>query len=213
MRRLPSLGAHDLVTCLDDAINYLADQDDLRAAFDGVARSLAPGGVFVFDANTLGVYRTLFARDTCFEHDGCFFALRGQASAELGAGEPAPLTIEAFKRMPDGTWSRVTSRHRQHHHDDATIRAALDEAGLGCSAVLGQTPDGELHPTPSELSHTKRIYVASLQSPITRKEEADAPHREARHADRPGSRVHQGQLADRCQAPATTTPGPAVTSR
>jgi SAM-dependent methyltransferase len=213
MRRLPALGVHDLVTCLDDAINYLDGPRDLSAAFAGVARSLAPGGVFVFDANTLGVYRTLFARDTCFEQDGCFFALRGEAGSTLGEDEPAPMTIEAFRPEPGGAWSRVTSRHRQRHHSDAAIRSALAAAGLGCAAVLGQTPDGELHAPPSELSHTKRIYVTSLQSPTTRKEEADAPHREARHADRPGSRVHQGQLTDRRAAPATLAPGPAAGHR
>jgi SAM-dependent methyltransferase len=63
MRALPDLGEFDLVTCLDDAVNYLADEAELTAAFTGAARSLAPGGVFVFDVNTLGVYRSLFATD------------------------------------------------------------------------------------------------------------------------------------------------------
>ena len=43
MRALPALGAFDLVTCLDDALNYLLHGDELRAALTGLARQLAPG--------------------------------------------------------------------------------------------------------------------------------------------------------------------------
>lgn len=46
MRDLPQLGAFDLVTCLDDAVNYLLSPQDLAAAFASVARVLAPGGVY-----------------------------------------------------------------------------------------------------------------------------------------------------------------------
>src|SRR3954467_7966192 len=44
MRRLPDWGTFDLVTCLDDAVNYLHSEADLNAAFWSVARSLRPGG-------------------------------------------------------------------------------------------------------------------------------------------------------------------------
>jgi SAM-dependent methyltransferase len=53
MRDLPQLGAFELVTCLDDAVNYLLSVDDLVAAFASVARLLAPSGVYLFDTNTL----------------------------------------------------------------------------------------------------------------------------------------------------------------
>jgi SAM-dependent methyltransferase len=213
MRQLPDLGTYDLVTCLDDAVNYLAGPAELTATFHGVAASLAPGGVFVFDANTLGVYQTLFAHDTCFESNGTFFALRGQATPTLDAGQPAPMTIEAFWPDRSGLWQRVTSHHQQRHHTDAMLRDALAAAGLGCLAACGMTPDGALHPQPSESAHTKRLYVASLAIPTTRKEVTDAAYREAGHADRPGHRIHQGQLTGRRTAPASMAPGPEAASR
>ena len=45
MRRLPEGLAVDLLTCLDDALNYLLSFDDLVVAISGFARALAPSGV------------------------------------------------------------------------------------------------------------------------------------------------------------------------
>lgn len=42
----------NLVTCVYDSLNYLLDERDLAACFDGVARVLAPGGLLVADMNT-----------------------------------------------------------------------------------------------------------------------------------------------------------------
>src|SRR3954467_1742905 len=44
MRRLPDWGTFDLVTCLDDAVNYLHSEADLNAAFASVAGALPPPG-------------------------------------------------------------------------------------------------------------------------------------------------------------------------
>jgi SAM-dependent methyltransferase len=207
MRELPNLGEFDLVTCLDDAVNYLADEAELAAAFSAAARSLAPGGVFVFDVNTLGIYRSLFATDNCSELDGCFFALRGEAEPTLPSGSLAPLTIEAFRREADGSWLRLTSRHNQRHHTDESIRHALAVAGLDCAAAHGLTPDGVLHADIDELKHTKRVYVAAATNPARRREVTHAPNQEAGEADRTGRRVHQGQLTDGHVTPAATSPG------
>jgi len=42
----------DLVTCIYDAVNYLADDAELRQFFRSVHRVLSPGGALVFDMNT-----------------------------------------------------------------------------------------------------------------------------------------------------------------
>ena len=61
MRTLPELGAFDLVTCIYDALNNLLSGDQLRAALEGFARNLRPGGLAIFDANTLHAYRVWYA--------------------------------------------------------------------------------------------------------------------------------------------------------
>src|SRR5881392_3469789 len=59
-RDLPDLGRFDIVMALDDALNYLLSDEELAMAFEGVARNLRPGGLFVFDLNSLFIYRHLF---------------------------------------------------------------------------------------------------------------------------------------------------------
>lgn len=43
----------DSVVCLFDSLNYLLEWEGLQAAFAGVARSLSPGGLLVFDLNAI----------------------------------------------------------------------------------------------------------------------------------------------------------------
>src|SRR3954468_12214028 len=56
VRDLPQLGRFDIATALDDALNYMLSDDELFAAFEGLARNLRPGGLLVFDVNTLPTF-------------------------------------------------------------------------------------------------------------------------------------------------------------
>src|SRR6476469_8915642 len=62
-RDLPVLGRFDLVTSLDDALNYVLSDEELGMTFAGIAGNLRPGGIFVFDLTTIAAYRQFFALD------------------------------------------------------------------------------------------------------------------------------------------------------
>ena len=53
LRALDPIGEFDLITCLDDVANYLTEPEELAAALAGLAPNLRPGGLLLFDANTL----------------------------------------------------------------------------------------------------------------------------------------------------------------
>ena len=59
--RCPVLGAFDLVWSVADGFNCLLDERELEAAFAGCARNLAPGGVVVFDVDTLAASGRLYS--------------------------------------------------------------------------------------------------------------------------------------------------------
>jgi SAM-dependent methyltransferase len=160
MRHLPPLGEFDLVVCLDDCINYLLTDAELEATFRSVARLLAPGGVFVFDVNSLRTYRSGFSTSMIRESDGLFFGWRGEATAELGPCETAMATVEVFAERDDGLWERRSSKHFQRHHSADAIRAALAAAGLSCCRVVGQLPGARLEATACEERHSKLVYFA-----------------------------------------------------
>lgn len=160
IRGLGRVGSFDLITCLDDSMNYLVEDGDLEAALGSLGTNLAAEGVLVFDLNTLSAYRTTFACDMTLDGDGVFLAWRGGCGAGVETGCLAELTVEAFAGTGTGLYERVVTRHVQRHHPRAEVERALADAGLAAVAVFGQRPDGSLDPRPSEEGHHKLVYFA-----------------------------------------------------
>jgi SAM-dependent methyltransferase len=160
MRALPRLGAFDLVCCLDDAVNYALGAGELEATLAGLARNLAPGGVVVFDANSLFAYRTFFATLTVLAGDDRVLVWDGHAAPDLAAGGLAQATLEALERRDDGTWRRERSAHHQRHHPRETVEGALRRAGLRAAAVHGMRLDGSTTDDFDELGNSKAVYIA-----------------------------------------------------
>lgn len=159
MRRLPVLGSFSLVTCLDDAINYLLSSAELEAALTGIRRNLATGGVAVFDANALSTYRGFFASLSVLPAEDLVLVWRGQASPDSEPGAQARATIEALVRREDGTWTGETHAHLQRHHPEPVVRDAVTAAGLEVAGRYGMTTDGAVHDDFDEAAHSKALYV------------------------------------------------------
>jgi SAM-dependent methyltransferase len=160
MRELPELGQFDLVLCLDDAINYLLDEDELDRTFANVARVLAPAGLFAFDVNSLLTYRTAFAGTSVQETSGTFFVWRGEASAAIDRGEIATATVEIFVDHGARGWERTSMRHVQRHYPPEVVRRSLQRAGLECISVAGQHPGAELDVSADDEIHIKHVFFA-----------------------------------------------------
>jgi len=160
LRELETLGEFDLITCLDDVANYLTDPDDLTSALRGLARNLRPGGVLVFDANTLATYRSFFAETIVVEEPGVVMLWRGQADGAFEADDLARASLDVFSES-DGCWARVTSDHEQRHHSLDTVRSSIADAGLRCLAVYGQDPAVNFYAVLEELAHSKAIYLVT----------------------------------------------------
>jgi len=154
------LGPFDLITCLDDAVNYLTTPDDLLAAFESVERVLAPDGLYLFDVNTMLAYRTSFASDFVAELPDTVFCWRAGQDAAGEPDSPYSAQLDTFVLEADGRWSRTTSRHEQRHFSDETIRSCLQEAGLRCVDMVGQAPGVKLSRPVDETVHHKCVYLA-----------------------------------------------------
>jgi SAM-dependent methyltransferase len=160
MRELPDLGRFDLVTCLDDSINYLLTDADLARALGGIARVLRGGGLVVFDVNSLRTYRSIFSQTFASDQEGVFFCWRGDTEPEMPPGGRAAATLEAFVPGAAGEWSRRCMRHMQRHHTRELLTQLCAAAALEIVAVYGQHPGARLDAVADEAEHTKLLYIA-----------------------------------------------------
>jgi SAM-dependent methyltransferase len=160
LRELGTIARFDVVTCFDDSLNYLQSERDLALALRAIASNLAPGGVALFDLNTLQAYRTTFARDSVIDRDGTIFVWRGESTADAARGSTAAATIDIFSPRDGALYERIRTRHLQRHFGPECVTKLLAGAGLDCLGVHGACADGGLEAELDETRHLKALYVA-----------------------------------------------------
>jgi SAM-dependent methyltransferase len=160
LRSLPALGRFDLVTCFDDSLNYLPDEDGLAAAFAGIEANLSGAGLALFDLNSLLAYRTTFASDAVSERDGIVFAWHGSSTPGAEPACAVEARIDVFAPAHDELYTRVTTHHRQRHFPRVRVVELLAAAGLECVAVHGVLGDCSLVQPADETRHLKLVYTA-----------------------------------------------------
>lgn len=150
-------GSFQLVLLLNDVVNYLIEDGDLEKVFEGVRRNLsAQGGLLVFDANTLALFRDDYASGVSEEMAAKGWEWRGLTKSAAAGG------IFEARLSARGIASHI---HKQRHWSREQIDSALQASGLCAVAVLGQREDDGivLSECPSESRDEKTIYVATRQ--------------------------------------------------
>ncbi len=163
-RLLPTVGAEhgreagerfQLVLLLNDVLNYILDEGELRDVFAGIKSNLSQAGLVAFDVNTLALFRQDYAPGATRDGDWEWHS----SSAEFEAGAIFESRLSGRDVEPHV--------HRQRHWTGAQIREALAAAGLRCRAALGQREEAGrlmLSSSPDEDRDAKVVYVASLES-------------------------------------------------
>lgn len=160
MRELPVYGEFDVVFCLDDAVNYLLDSEELEQALDGMRRNLGPGGLLMFDVNTLESYRTFFAEEVVVEQNGKRMIWKGRSSPAAAPGSIAEASFEVEPIDGSGGPPIPPEVHRERHFPEAEIRAAMERTGLECLDVYGHHHDAIPKQPLDEIAHAKAVYIA-----------------------------------------------------
>ncbi len=160
MRSLPRFGRFDLVWCIDDAVNYMLDVDELVRCLCGLRGNLAPGGLVLFDLNTLRTYRTFYVETQVQDNSAHQLIWRGHASPDTAPGSQVEATFEVVPAngQPPAAASRAV--HRQRHFQPHEVVATCERAGLDSVAVFGHGLDGHLEQPLDEARHTKAIFIA-----------------------------------------------------
>lgn len=162
MRDLPVYGDFELVLSLNDTVNYLLGDDDLRRVLARMCANLADGGLILFDVNARCMY----------EGEGLWAS--GKRTVEL---DDRSWTWHAIGEVRRSTYEvRIegddveASVHRQRFHSQSTVQEAMAAAGLECRAALGMDEaSGEvfLSEPPDEDVHCKVVYIAAKAAPAS----------------------------------------------
>ena len=128
MRELELYGTVAAVVSVCDSMNYLLEEDDLLEVFQRVNEDLEPGGVFLFDLNTIYKYETLLGETTICENrpEGSFI-WENYYDAEEQINE---YDLTLFIQEKENLYRKFEETHYQRGYSMEKIRTLLEEAGM-----------------------------------------------------------------------------------
>lgn len=122
----------DLVTCVYDSLNYLLEERELAACFEGVARVLAPGGLLVADMNT----RSFLEHDwgTCEVIEQAGLVQVSQSYFDPAA-ECSTMVLSCFAGDDQRGYTRFDETHVERAYAPEIVARLLGSAGLELEAL------------------------------------------------------------------------------
>ena len=128
MREFELYGTMRAIVSVCDSFNYLTREEELLETFKLVNNYLDPGGLFIFDMNTMYKYRELEGDQTFAEaREDCSFIWENTWYEEEKINE---YDLTLFCRQEDGLYRRFDEVHYQRGYERETIEKLLEAAGL-----------------------------------------------------------------------------------
>ena len=156
MREFELYGTVRAVISICDSINYLLEEEDIVKTFSLVNNYLDPGGIFIFDFNTVYKYESVIGDATIAENrDTCSFIWENYYHTKEHINE-YDLTI--FVKEENERYRRFDETHYQHGYTVSEMEEFLHKSGL----VLLETLDSDTYGPVSESS--ERVYMIARES-------------------------------------------------
>ena len=155
MREFELYGTVRAVVSVCDSMNYILTEEDLLQVFSLVNNYLDPGGIFVFDLNTVYKYKEILGDQVIAEdrEEGSFI-WENQYDEETRENL---YQLVLFLPREDGLYERYEEIHYQKAYTIEKIRKLLEKAGMEFVAVY----DAFTEEPPSESS--ERVYVVARE--------------------------------------------------
>ena len=152
MPRLDLYGTVDGAICCLDSLNYLTNPKDVQRTFERLRLFVAPGGVLIFDINTVEKLRALDGQVFLDETEESYCVWRPEYRRGL-----CTYYMDLFQLTEDGTWERSLEIHRERAYTVEELTAWLEAAGFGRIRTYG---DMKLR-RPGE--NEQRIYFSCIR--------------------------------------------------
>ena len=152
MPRLDLYGTVDGAICCLDSLNYLTDPKDVQRTFDRLRLFIAPGGVLIFDINTVEKLRALDGQVFLDETEESYCVWRPEYRRGI-----CTYYMDLFQLADDGSWERSLEIHRERAYTVEELTTWLKAAGFGEIRTYG---DMKLR-RPGE--NEQRIYFSCIR--------------------------------------------------
>ena len=136
MCELDLFGTVDCAVCALDSLNHLDGIESVRKAAERVFLFLEPGGVFVFDVNTVYKHREVLGDNTFVRETGSSFLV--WQNELRGDGVTVDMYIDVFTQRPDGTYSRECEDITEKAYERETLEKLLGDVGFESINVYGE---------------------------------------------------------------------------
>ncbi len=154
MRDLDLYSTVGTVISVCDSVNYLLEDEEVLETFSLVNNYLYPGGIFIFDFNTVYKYEKVIGDAIIAENrEDCSFIWENFYHEEQHMNE---YDLTVFAREGE-LFRRFTETHFQRGYSLEEMTGFAEKAGMRVELVL----DADTHKAPDECS--ERIYVVARE--------------------------------------------------
>lgn len=163
MREFELYGTAGAIICVCDSMNYLLEEDEIEQTLRLVNNYLYPGGVFIFDFNTIYKYETVIGDTTIAENrEDCSFIWENYFDCDSGINEyDLTVFVRATERgvtEEDGeSFRRFTETHYQRGYTLDMMRSLVEKAGMEFVAAIDADTRGDVW------EESERIYVIARE--------------------------------------------------
>lgn len=128
MQEFELYGTVRAVVSVCDSLNYITEEEDLLQVFSLVNNYLDPGGIFIFDMNTVYKYQEMLGDSTIAENrDEGSFIWENSYDPETGINV---YELALFLPREDGLYEKCEEVHCQKAYPTDKIKELLKKAGL-----------------------------------------------------------------------------------
>ena len=134
-------GTVDVCTCLLDSINYVTDLAELDRMFALVNNYLNPGGIFIFDVNTIYKHREILANNTfVYDCDDVYCVWQNS----LNKDDSVDISLDIFE-YEDGAYYRSTEEFSEKAYPIDNYKKWLADADFEILHIYDEMSDRDFN--------------------------------------------------------------------
>ena len=137
MQELDMYGTLDAAVCALDSLNHVTDPSAVQKAFDKVSLFMNPGGVFVFDVNSVYKHKEVLGNNVfVFDRDDVYCVWQNSLNEE-NLQVQMDLDFFAYDEDTD-TYRRTSESFCERAYTDQEIRSFIKNSGLEYVAAYSE---------------------------------------------------------------------------